>query len=132
MHLNFACTSRVTASLQKQFLTKSAGSLDEGGVTVKFLWRVLAKHGVGFRIQELPSYFEDLLKETHLQKSTSSAVTGTARAPSTHEDEEALSADLHGMYRRAVGKLQWQAPIRPGLAFPPERVGEEARFTDTR
>ena len=38
---------------------------------------------------------------------------------------DSLGADLHGVYRRVVGKLQWIVPLRPDICF---MVKELARY----
>ena len=55
--------------------------------------------------------------------------SGSASLRRPDDGEELLDSEEHRWYRRAVGKLQWEVPIRPDIAYATKEL---ARFLQSQ
>ena len=104
----------IETKLKKIFLIKRTGNLNEEDAKVRFLGRTLQRKDGGVLMYEENQYYIDILKEHNMEKCKESY---TPSAASSTCSEDLVDDDLHSLYRRTVGKLQWQVPVRPDLAF---------------
>ena len=116
--------------LRTKFLLKVTGGLNEEGATATFLGRKLKRVSDGIVLYGTKDYYQSDLEFFGLTKAKPVSVPGSSALRKLFDGDEPVSAEEHSAYRRAVGKLQWNVPIRPDIAFS---VKELARaLTDPR
>ena len=107
--------AHVKCLLEKELHIKWGNVLCEN-LWSRYLGRELRQTPHGFQTRIPPTYFEDLLTCSMIEKSR--AVTTPFAGTSTSELENvALPADRAASYRRAVGQLMWTLSERPDLSY---------------
>ena len=71
------------------------------------------------------NYYMNILKEHNLANCKEANTPSPQQQIQSSDSEDAVDEARHSLYRRTVGKLQWEVPVRPDLAFT---VKELARF----
>jgi hypothetical protein len=107
------------------FLIKETGHLNEDGANVRFIGHVLQRTGDGILIYDDLAYFTQILKGFYLIGCKETSTPATSTTVITQDSEESLNPEQHSQYRRIVGKLQWEALVRPDCAFS---IKELARY----
>jgi hypothetical protein len=102
--------------LQKRVLLKVTGHLVPGE-SLNFLGRSLHHNGDGVTFTGLQGYILDLLKEHNLDKCKPATTPGSSALNRMRDGGDSVTTEEHRVYRRAVGKLQWLAPIRPDICY---------------
>ena len=112
--------NKLFKEIQQHLLLRPAGALSPGN-SVAFLGRNITNRGDHYEISLSilsDDYTTTLLTETNLQDSKPAPAPGTsALKTATADHEQALSAEEHAQYRRAVGKPQWMTYTRPNISY---------------
>ena len=112
--------NKLFKEIQQHLLLRPAGALSPGN-SVAFLGRNITNRGDHYEISLSilsDDYTTTLLTETNLQDSKPAPAPGTsALKTATADHEQALSAEEHAQYRRAVGKLQRMTYTRPEISY---------------
>ena len=103
-------------ALQEKVLLKLTGELAPGK-SVTFLGRVLHHHGTYVTFASLDGYIEDILQAHDMTKCNPATTTGSDSFKRLLDGDDALTTEQHKQYRRAVGKIQWLAPLRPDICY---------------
>ena len=103
-------------ALQEKVLLKLTGELAPGK-SVTFLGRVLHHHGTHVTFASLDGYIEDILQAHDMTKCNPATTTGSDSFERLLDGDDALTTEQHKQYRRAVGKIQWLAPLRPDICY---------------
>ena len=99
---------------RQQLLLRPTGDLSVGN-TVNFLGRNIGNKGDYYEISLADIYTTELLNEAGMANSKPAPAPGTKI--SNTEQEQALNAEEHSAYRRAVGQLQWMTYARPDISY---------------
>ena len=112
--------NKLFKEIQQHFLLRPAGALSPGN-SVAFLGRNITNRGDHYEssLSILSDHYTTTLPtETNLQDSKPAPAPGTsALKTATADHEQALSAEEHAQYRRAVGKPQWMTYTRPNISY---------------
>jgi hypothetical protein len=109
--------NKLFKEIQQHLLLRPTGTLSPGN-TVAFLGRNITNRGDHYEISLADDYTTTLLTEANLQDSKPAPAPGTsALKTATADHEQALSAEEHAQYRRAVGKLQRMTYTRPEISY---------------
>ena len=65
----------------------------------------------------LDGYIEDILQAHDMTKCNPATTTGSDSFKRLLDGDDALTTEQHKQYRRAVGKIQWLAPLRPDVCY---------------
>ena len=106
--------NKLFTDIQQHLLLRPTGDLSVGN-TVNFLGRNIANKGDYYEISLADNYATELLNEAGMANSKPAPAPGTKI--SNTEQEQALNAEEHSAYRRAVGKLQWMTYTRPDISY---------------
>ena len=106
--------NKLFTDIQQHLLLRPTGALSVGN-TVNFLGRNIANKGDYYEISLADNYTTELLNEAGMANSKPAPAPGTKI--SNTEQEQALNAEEHSAYRRAVGKLQWMTYTRPDISY---------------
>ena len=97
--------NKLFKEIQQHLLLRPTGTMSPGN-TVAFLGRNITNRGDHYEISLADDHTTTLLTKTNLQDSKPAPAPGTsALKTATADHEQALSAEEHAQYRRAVGKL---------------------------
>ena len=107
----------IKTKLNSVFLIKETGNLNNEGSKVRFLGRILQRKDCGILMYEDENYYMEILKEHSMEKCKETNTPSPATSTPTADAEDLVDTDRHSLYRRTVGKLQWQVPVRPDMAF---------------
>jgi hypothetical protein len=102
--------------LQKRVLLKVTGHLVPGE-SLNFLGRSLHHNGDGVTFTGLQGYILDLLKEHNLDKCKPATTPGSSTLKRRRDGGETVTTEEHNAYRKATGKRQWLAPVRPDICY---------------
>ena len=97
----------------------------EPGKPQQFLGRNIEHFGNYCTVGLQDSYINDMIKETSMNNCNAVATPGIAHYKPTLEDEALLDHEQHKRYRRTVGKLQWLAYTRPGVAYATKELARD-------
>ena len=77
---------------------------------------MLQRSSDGIMIYKAAEYYTPIFEDSGLQTANSVNAPGTS---SLRPDDsvELLNSEDHSTYRRTVGKLRWQSPIRPDISY---------------
>ena len=106
--------NKLFTGIQQHVLLRPTGDLTVGN-TVSFLGRNITNKGDYYEISLADNYTTELLNEAAMANSKPAPAPGTK--VSSTEQEQALNAEEHSAYRRAVGKLQWMTCTRPDISY---------------
>ena len=106
--------NKLFSDIQQHLLLRPTGDLSVGN-TVNFLGRNIANKGDYYEISLADNYATELINEAGMANSKPAPAPGTKI--SNTEQEQALNAEEHSAYRRAVGKLQWMTYTRPDISY---------------
>ena len=106
--------NKLLTEIQQHLLLRPTGDLTVGN-TVSFLGRNIANKGDYYETSLADNYTTELLNEAGMANSKPAPAPGTK--VSNTEQEQALNAEEHSAYRRAVGKLQWMTYTRPDISY---------------
>ena len=117
--------------ISKDLLLKHTGQLHDTGDTVNMLGMMLQRRSDGIMIYESAEYYTPIVQDNGLHKANSVNAPGTS-TPRPDDSVELLSSDGHSKYRRTVGKLQWQSPIRPDISYATKELARHLTAPTTR
>merc|ERR1712115_420129 len=111
--------------MAKHLLVKATGDLNEIGSIVRFLGRTFKRAALGIQIYDEPEYYLNILKEHKMLECNTASTPAPSQIPITDDMENLIDEERNSLYRRTVGKLQWNNSIRPDWI---PAVKELARF----
>ena len=107
-------TQAVTSDISKELHLNHTMLVHGPSGTTNMIGRMILGGIDGIMIYESVDYFTPIFDDYGLQIATSVNATGTSSLR-PHDSIDLLSSEGHAHYIRAVGKLHWQSPTRPGL-----------------
>ena len=112
-----ALVQKTLELLKTKFLLKITGNLNDEGSVAHFLGRQLKRVSDSILMTGTPNYYESDLAFFGLSKAKPTTMPGTSGLRRQHDGDEPVSSEEHSAFRRAVGKLQWEVPIRLDIAY---------------
>ncbi|MCP4192560.1 MAG: hypothetical protein GY768_18250, partial [Planctomycetaceae bacterium] len=107
----------VIGRLANEFLLKRIGALDKDGSMSTFLGRELRRMGDAIAVRMKDGYLDSEFEQYRLMNCRAATTLGSNNLKHLAGGDEALDVQEHRAYRRTVGKLQWNTPLRPDACF---------------
>ena len=117
--ISYSCANKLFTDIQQHLLLRPTGDLAVGN-TVNFLGRNVTNKGDYYEGCLADSYTTELLNEAGMSNCRPAPAPGTKTGKT--DPEQALNAEEHSAYRRAVGKLQWMTYTRPDISYATEEL----------
>ena len=111
----------VVSEVDSELLLEHTRQIHNFGDIVRVRGRFLQRACESIEMYELPEYYDSILDGYNVQKANSVNAPG-ASTLEADDSVEPISAEAHALYRRAVGKLQWQSPVRPDISYGVEEL----------
>ena len=111
--------------LEKAFLLKQTGDLNSHGAKVKFIGRQLQRQDSGIVMYGDENYYQDILKDMDMLDCKPASTPSIQTSSTDVISENAVDSERRELYRRVVGKLQWQHLMRPDIAYAVKELARD-------